>query len=273
MALVANNDFATVPIGTPTTVNILANDTRDGAPVTLGDLDGLPVITQQPANGTCVVNPDGTVTYTPNPGYCGGTDVAIYSIKEAAGPPSDEFTFFVGGGPLYIAIYGGGVETDVVLDDGANLHHMGVGQHTFGTTPGNMSLQFVAGAPYAVEIGGFALYRVLSWGVLTPSLMRLAFGSPSFNWGSQNLYEVPATLPAQLTLLNAQFYKASIFNQDLPGWDVSAVTDMTNMFYDAAQYNQDRSDWCVTLIPSEPASFATGATAWVLPKPVWGTCP
>jgi hypothetical protein len=29
----------------------------------------------------------------------------------------------------------------------------------------------------------------------------------------------------------------------------------------------------VTLIPSTPSNFASGAISWVLPKPIWGTCP
>jgi len=31
--------------------------------------------------------------------------------------------------------------------------------------------------------------------------------------------------------------------------------------------------WCVENIPEEPSIFADGADSWVLPKPVWGTCP
>ena len=38
-------------------------------------------------------------------------------------------------------------------------------------------------------------------------------------------------------------------------------------------FNQDLSSWCVSLIPSLPSNFDTGATSWVLLRPVWGTCP
>jgi hypothetical protein len=48
---------------------------------------------------------------------------------------------------------------------------------------------------------------------------------------------------------------------------------MDQMFRVATSFNQDLSSWCVSLIPLSPSNFATGATAWVLPKPVWGTCP
>ena len=81
----ANNDTATTSANTPATVSILANDTIDGNPVAVGDLQGLPTIPLPPNNGTATVNPDGTVTYTPNPGFC-GTDTFEYEI-ETAPPP------------------------------------------------------------------------------------------------------------------------------------------------------------------------------------------
>jgi len=48
---------------------------------------------------------------------------------------------------------------------------------------------------------------------------------------------------------------------------------MEGMFQSASSFNQDLSGWCVSLIPVEPFAFADKATAWVQPKPVWGTCP
>lgn len=48
---------------------------------------------------------------------------------------------------------------------------------------------------------------------------------------------------------------------------------MDQMFYGATSFNQDLSGWCVSNIPSLPNGFDTGATSWVLPKPIWGTCP
>jgi len=48
---------------------------------------------------------------------------------------------------------------------------------------------------------------------------------------------------------------------------------MRTMFYEADAFNQDLSGWCVTNIASEPRDFDDGANAWVLDRPVWGTCP
>jgi hypothetical protein len=65
----------------------------------------------------------------------------------------------------------------------------------------------------------------------------------------------------------------SPFNQPLNLWNVSGVTNMDFMFGNDTSFNQDLSGWCVTLIPTQPFSFATGTPSWVLPKPIWGTCP
>ena len=48
---------------------------------------------------------------------------------------------------------------------------------------------------------------------------------------------------------------------------------MGYMFRDATAFNQDLSEWCVSLISFEPTAFDSGATAWTLDRPAWGTCP
>lgn len=78
---------------------------------------------------------------------------------------------------------------------------------------------------------------------------------------------------SSVTNMGDMFGGTSAFNQDISGWNVSGVTTMSGMFYNATAFNKNLSTWCVSLIPSEPFLFATGATAWVLPKPIWGTCP
>ena len=76
-----------------------------------------------------------------------------------------------------------------------------------------------------------------------------------------------------VTNMSYMFYLATNFNQDIVNWNVISVTNMFAMFANATNFNQDLSNWCVTNIPSKPTAFDSGATSWVLPQPVWGTCP
>jgi large repetitive protein len=77
---VAANDTASTPEDTPVTIPVLANDRDpDGDPLTVTSASAL--------NGTVVVNPDGTVTYTPNPGF-NGTDTITYEISDGNGGTS-----------------------------------------------------------------------------------------------------------------------------------------------------------------------------------------
>jgi large repetitive protein len=76
----ANNDSASTPEDTPVTISPLANDTDpDGDPLTITSAAAL--------NGTVTINANGTVTYTPNPGY-NGTDTITYEISDGNGGTS-----------------------------------------------------------------------------------------------------------------------------------------------------------------------------------------
>ena len=76
---VAGNDTASTDEDTPVTINVLGNDS-DGAP----DSDTLTVVSASAANGTVVINADGTLTYTPNLNY-NGTDTITYRISDGQG--------------------------------------------------------------------------------------------------------------------------------------------------------------------------------------------
>ena len=55
--------------------------------------------------------------------------------------------------------------------------------------------------------------------------------------------------------MNGMFYDASVFNQDLSKWEVSAVTDMGTMFHGASAFNQDLSVWDVSAVTNMTYMF------------------
>ncbi len=78
---VAINDSASTHNGQPVTVNVLGNDSDvDGDPLTI-------VGTSAASNGTVTINPDGSLTYVPNPGFS-GTDTFTYTITDPSGATS-----------------------------------------------------------------------------------------------------------------------------------------------------------------------------------------
>lgn len=89
-----------------------------------------------------------------------------------------------------------------------------------------------------------------------------AFNQPLNNWDVSSV-----------TNMDEMFKGATLFNQPLSNWNVTNVTNMNSMFSYASAFNQDLSKWCVTEIPTKPYQFDERASAWVLPKPIWGTCP
>jgi len=69
------------------------------------------------------------------------------------------------------------------------------------------------------------------------------------------------------------FYNATAFDQDLGSWDVSnvsGVSPMGRMFEGASAFNQDLTGWCVSGITSEQDSFATTSALTEANKPLWG---
>jgi len=125
-----------------------------------------------------------------------------------------------------------------------------------------MSQTFYQATNFNDDLNNWDVSNVIDFGVM--------FGSTaSFN-GNINGWVFKAG-----TNMGSMFNGATAFNQDISSWDLSLITsqDLAGMFSNATSFNQDLSGWCVTNITSEPSSFSIGATAWVLPKPVWGTCP
>lgn len=78
-ALVAVNDTAVADFETPISIDVLANDTLGGNPVTPGALAGPPTVTTPPAHGTVSWN-GATFDYTPDADFC-GHDTFTYEIQ------------------------------------------------------------------------------------------------------------------------------------------------------------------------------------------------
>jgi surface protein len=142
---------------------------------------------------------------------------------------------------------------------GATAFNQDIGSWNVGNVT-NMSSMFYYAQSFNQDIG--------SWNVSTVTNMNRVFnGATAFNQdiGSWNVGNVND--------MTSMFEYATSFNQDIGSWNVGNVTNMDIMFAGATPFNQDLSGWCVSNITTEPTDFATGATNWTLPKPVWGTCP
>ena len=83
---IAADDRTTTPIDTPVAVNVLANDTPNGATA--------PNVVTNPTNGTTVVNPDGTIEYRPHTGFV-GIDTFVYELCNTDGCASATVTIEV----------------------------------------------------------------------------------------------------------------------------------------------------------------------------------
>ena len=75
VAPIAADDRVETARNTPVTIDVLANDTPNGA---------TPTVVTAPLNGTAVVNTDGTIEYTPHTGFK-GVDTLVYELCNAGG--------------------------------------------------------------------------------------------------------------------------------------------------------------------------------------------
>jgi hypothetical protein len=84
---VANDDSDTTTVDTAVTTNVVANDTDSDGTVVASSV----VIVTPAGNGSAVSNGDGTVTYTPDPGWT-GIDTYGYTVDDDQGATSNEAT-------------------------------------------------------------------------------------------------------------------------------------------------------------------------------------
>ncbi|PSJ72675.1 hypothetical protein C7N43_33020 [Sphingobacteriales bacterium UPWRP_1] len=123
---VANNDMSETAAATPVAISVLANDSDpEGMPLTISG-------TLAPNNGTVLTNANGTITYTPNPGFT-GIDHFSYTICDVQGlcasasvavavggvPPGNQYPFAdndhaqtLPATPVNIMLYDNDIEPD-----------------------------------------------------------------------------------------------------------------------------------------------------------------
>ena len=90
---VANDDMVTTDEDTPVTIAVLGNDTNlTNAPLTVT------IVTQSP-NGTAVVNPDNTITFTPDANFNGSASFT-YTVADGDGGVSNTATVTVTVNPV-----------------------------------------------------------------------------------------------------------------------------------------------------------------------------
>lgn len=106
-----------------------------------------------------------------------------------------------------------------------------------------------------------------NWGGVT-SYKRMFAGA-----GSISTVNGISTWNTSMVTNMSEMFAYTFFDDNISGWNTSNVTNMDGMFNDAEGFNQDLSGWCVNLIPSLPTNFDDFTFLWVLPRPVWGTCP
>ncbi len=124
----------------------------------------------------------------------------------------------------------------------------------------DMSGMFDRALSFNGDIGGWDTSSVTDMG-------SMFYSADSFN------ETIGSWDTSSVTNMSYMFWSADSFNQDIGRWDTSSVTKMNLMFRYARAFNRDLSGWCVPKIPFEPDNFDDSATSWILPRPIWGTCP
>ncbi len=111
---VANGDSATLDEDASVVINMLANDTDVDDTLDTTSV----VVVSAPTNGSADVNPDGSVTYTPEANF-NGIDSFTYEVNDAVGDTSNPATVSITIDPVNDAPVISGTPATTVAQDGA----------------------------------------------------------------------------------------------------------------------------------------------------------
>lgn len=100
----------------------------------------------------------------------------------------------------------------------------------------------------AIRLGSYGdvvshkLMSIEQWGDIAWKSMDAAFSGAKYM--ELNASDIPDL--GGVSSLSRMFFGAELVNDDLSGWEVSAVTDMSSMFYSAFAFNGDITGWDVS---------------------------
>jgi surface protein len=156
--------------------------------------------------------------------------------------------------------------TTAGLESVTNMTGLFYGATSFNQDIGNWDVSNVTNMVCMFQASSFNR-DIGGWDVSNVTSMMSMFSHSPFN------QDISAWDVSSVIYMQSMFWEARHFNQDIGSWNVSTVANMNWMFMDASAFNQDLSGWCVPNIANTPTGFDDGATSWILPRPVWGTCP
>ena len=78
--------------------------------------------------------------------------------------------------------------------------------------------------------------------------------------GDAGRTDMPGWDVSLVTDMITMFYGAAAFNQDISSWDVSGVTRMISMFFHARAFNQDIGSWDVSAVTGMDSMFRNAAS-------------
>jgi surface protein len=136
----------------------------------------------------------------------------------------------------------------------------GDGYYDTYTTSGNKTHTYATSGQYRVRVQGSLtgfgatvsrpeLVGCLSLGRLGITSLLSAFRL------SANFSQCPKRIPNNVTTLLSAFNGATIFNDDISGWDTRNVTNTSSMFQGCTAFNQDIGGWDVSNVTTMNTMF------------------